>query len=382
MKLYEMIDRFSIKIPDQAIDDLKMRLQRTRWTDEIVNSGWKYGADLSYTKELINYWLNTFDWRNTEKEINSYPNYIADIDGIKVHFLHVKSERKNAVPLLITHGWPGSFLEMMKIIPILSRSRVVFDLIIPSIPGFGFSQKINTPGCNLWFIAELWSKLIKELGYKKVVAQGGDFGAAICTALALKHSEIIMGLHLNYIPGSYLPYLTRSEKFSEEEDLYLKSSDEWYKNEGAYAQQHRTKPLTLAFGLNDSPVGLCAWILEKYYGWSDCSGDIESIFSKDELLSNIALYWFTESIHSSIRLYNENSKVPLHFSRNDFIQIPVGIARFHKEEPFPPRRFIERGYNVQYWKDVSPGGHFAAMEQPALFAEEVVSFTEQILRNA
>ena len=374
-----MITTFSIRVPDQAIDDLKIRLQRTRWPDEIVNSGWKYGANLSYTKELTNYWLNTFDWRNTENEINRYPNYIARIDGVDLHFLYIKSENKNAVPLFITHGWPGSFLEMMKIIPILSSSRVPFDLIIPSIPGFGFSQKINTPGCNLWFIADLWSKLIQELGYKKVIAQGGDFGAAINTALALKYPQMLFGVHLNYIPGSYLPYLASGEKLSHEEELYLKSADEWYKNEGAYAHQHRTKPLTLAYGLNDSPAGLCAWILEKYYGWSDCNGDIESVFSKNELLSNISLYLFTETIHSSIRLYNENSKVPLHFSKNDFIKVPVGIARFHKEEPFPPRRFIERGYNIQYWKDISPGGHFAAMEQPGLLADELVSFAEKII---
>ena len=377
-----MIESFSIKIPEEAIEDLKQRLSRTRWTDEILNSEWKYGASLSYVKEITNYWLNSFDWRNTENEINQYPNYIADIDGVKVHFLHIKSEKNNAVPLIITHGWPGSFLEMMKLIPILTRSKIPFDLIIPSIPGFGFSQKINTSGCNLWFIADLWNKLIKELGYEKIVAQGGDFGAAVSTALALRYPEIILGLHLNYIPGSYFPFLGSGEKLSEEENLYLKSADEWYREEGAYAHQHRTKPLTLAYGLNDSPVGLCAWILEKYYGWSDCGGDIESVFSKDELLSNISLYWFTETIHSSIRLYNENSKVPLHFSEHDVIQVPAGIARFHKEEPFPPRRFIERGYNIQYWKEISPGGHFAAMEQPALLAEEIVSFTEKLLKNS
>jgi len=377
-----MIENFSIKIPEQTIEDLKMRLRRTRWTDEILNSGWNYGADLSYVKEITDYWLNTFDWRHTENEINHYPNYLAEIDGVKVHFLHIKSEKKNAVPLIITHGWPGSFLEMMKLIPILTSSKIPFDLIIPSIPGFGFSQKINTPGCNVWLIADLWSKLVKELGYKKVVVQGGDFGAGISTALALKHSEIISGLHLNYFPGSYRPFLPAGKQLTEEENLYLKSAENWYEKEGAYAHQHRTKPLTLGYGLNDSPVGLCAWILEKFYGWSDCGGDIESVFSKDELLSNISLYWFTETIHSSIRLYNENSKVPMHFSANDFIHVPVGIARFHKEEPFPPRKFIERGYNIQHWTDISPGGHFAAMEQPSLFAGEIIAFTEKIFINA
>jgi pimeloyl-ACP methyl ester carboxylesterase len=377
-----MIERFSIEIPEQSIQDLKMRLLRTRWPDEILHAEWTYGANLSYIKSLADYWLHRFDWRNTENEINSYPNYLADIDGVRIHFLHIKSRDKKAVPLIITHGWPGSFLEMMKLIPILTGSSTLsFDLIIPSIPGFGFSQKINVPGGNLWYIAGLWNKLIKELGYSKVIVQGGDFGAGISTALAIRHPEIVAGLHLNYIPGSYLPYLAAGEQLSEEETLYLQSAEEWFKKEGAYAHQHRTKPLTLAYGLNDSPAGLCAWIIEKFYGWSDCHGNIESVFSKDELLSNISLYWFTETIHSSVRLYYENMKEPMHFLKNDFVNVPVGIARFHKEEPFPPRRYIERGYNVQYWTDISRGGHFAAMEQPALLAEEIILFTDIILKK-
>ena len=377
-----MIESFSVNISEQAIQDLKSRLIQTRWTDEILNSEWKYGTKLSYIRELTEYWLNEFDWKGTEDDINSYPNYIAGIDGIKIHFLHIRSKKKNPIPLILTHGWPGSFLEMTKLTTSLTNHPALsFDIIIPSIPGFGFSQKINTPGCNLWFIADLWSKLIKELGYEKVIAQGGDFGAGVSTALALKHPEKILGLHLNYIPGSYAPFLPSGEVFSEEENLFFKTADEWYNTEGAYAHQHRTKPLTLAYGLNDSPVGLCAWLIEKFYSWSDCHGDIENLFTKDELLSHISLYWFTQTIHSSIRLYNENSKAPLHFKENDFINIPVGIARFHKEEPFPPRRFIERGYNVRHWTDIPKGGHFAAMEQPDLLAQDIIKFTEKVLTN-
>ena len=374
-----MIENFSVRIPEQALEDLKTRLARTRWPDEIKNSDWEFGASLAYVKELTDYWLNQFSWRETEKEINQYPNYIANIDGIKIHFIQVKAGRRNAVPILITHGWPGSFLEILKLVPLLSNGRVPFDLIIPSIPGFGFSQKINSPGCNLWFIADIWSKLIRQMGYQKVLLQGGDFGAAISTGLALKHPDLLSGLLLNYIPGSYQPFLAAGDTLTEEEKLYLESAEDWHKREGAYSHQQRTKPLSLAYGLNDSPVGLCAWILEKFYGWSDCHGDIETVFSKSELLSNISLYWFTETIHSSIRLYNENMKVPLNFSENEFVRVPVGIARFHKEEPFPPRRFIERGYNIQHWTEISPGGHFAAMEQPHLLAEEIIRFTEKIL---
>jgi pimeloyl-ACP methyl ester carboxylesterase len=377
-----MIKAFTVKISEQAIEDLNARLIQTRWTDEVLDSEWYYGAKLSYIKELTAYWLKEFDWKKTEDEINSFPNYIAEIDGIKIHFLHIRSEKKGSVPLIITHGWPGSFLEMVKLIPFFTNHpELSFDIIIPSIPGFGFSQIINTPGCNLWFIADLWSKLIRELGYEKVVVQGGDFGAGVSTALAIKLPELILGLHLNYIHSSYFPFLSAGEVFSKEENVYFKAADDWYKSEGSYAHQHRTKPLTLAYGLNDSPVGLCAWIIEKFYGWSDCDGDIENRFTKDELLSNISLYWFTQTIHSSIRLYNESSKAPLHFKENDFIDVPVGIARFHKEEPFPPRRFIERGYNIRHWTDIPKGGHFAAMEQPGLLAQDIMHFTEMVLKN-
>jgi pimeloyl-ACP methyl ester carboxylesterase len=374
-----MITEFKCQISQPVVEDLKFRISQTRWTDEIKGSGWQYGANLSYIKELAEYWLDKFDWRKAEDKINQYPNYIAEIDGIKIHFLHIKGKGKISVPLIITHGWPGSFMEMSKLIdPLTTDPEFSFDLIIPSIPGFGFSQKINTPGCNLWFVSDLWSKLIKKLGYEKVLAQGGDFGAGISTALALKHPENMLGLHLNYIPGSYFPFLSQGEKLSEEEIQFQKSTENWYATEGAYSHQHRTKPLTLGYALNDSPVGLCAWIVEKFYGWSDCNGNIESVFTKDELLSNVSLYWFTETIHSSIRLYNENSRAPLHFLKNDFIDIPVGIARFHKEEPFPPRKFIERGYNIQHWTDIPTGGHFAAMEKPVLLANDIIQFAKNL----
>src|SRR5688572_25665741 len=203
-----MISEFKCQIPQAGIDDLKLRLQQTRWTDEIKDSGWQYGANLSYMKELVDYWLKEFDWRETENEINHYPNYIAEIEGTKIHFLHVKDNGKRSIPLIITHGWPGSFLEMNKlIIPLTTHPELSFDLIIPSIPGFGFSQKIDSPGCDLWFIAGLWSKLIRELGYEKVLVQGGDFGSGISAALALKHPEDVLGLHLNYIQSSYFPFL-------------------------------------------------------------------------------------------------------------------------------------------------------------------------------
>jgi pimeloyl-ACP methyl ester carboxylesterase len=377
--LTKVIHPFIANIPQSILDDLKSRIRNTRWPDEITGSGWTYGASLSYTKELTNHWLNEFDWREIENEINSYPNYIADINGYKIHFIHIKGIGKKSVPLVISHGWPGSFLEMMKLIPLLTTDpEFSFDLVIPSLPGFGFSGRINKPGCNLWFMASLWHRLMKELGYGKFGAQGGDFGAGVSTALALKFPQDLTGLHLNYIPGSYLPYLNEKESLTNEEIQFRKSADDWFQREGAYAHQHRTKPLSLAYGLNDSPVGLCAWLLEKFCSWSDCKGNVENVFTKNELLANTTLYWVTGTIHSSIRLYNENIEAPLHFSKEDFVSAPVGIARFPREEPFPPRSYIERGYQVRHWSEMPAGGHFAAMEQPRLLADDIIKFFKTI----
>lgn len=375
-----MVTPFTANISQDILDDLKLRIKNTRFPDEIIDSEWKYGAALSYIKELADYWQNDFDWRNIEKEINSYPNFFAEIDGYKIHFLHIKGKGKKSIPLIMTHGWPGSFLEMMKVIPLLTNnSEISFDLVIPSMLGYGFSQKINLPGCNSSLMCELWFKLMQELGYEKFGAQGGDFGASISTKLALKYPSNITGLHLNYIPGSYKPYLMEDENLTPEEIIFEKDADNWSLSEGAYRLQQATKPLTLAYGLNDSPIGLCSWIIEKYHGWADCNENIESIFKKDELLANITLYWVTETIHSSIRLYSENAKIPMHFTKDEYVKIPVGISRFPKEEPFPPRRYIKRGFNIQHWTEMPAGGHFASMEQPELLANDIVTFFRKII---
>ena len=374
-----MIKKIKIEIDQPFLDVLKSKLKLTRWPDEIENSGWTYGASLSYMKELTDYWVNYFDWRKTESEINKYGNYIAQIDGYNIHFLHIKGKGEKPVPIILTHGWPSSFLEMLKIIPLLTENEnMSFDLIIPSMMGYGFSQKIIQPGCNVTFMADLWHKLMTELGYEKYGVHGGDFGSGVSTALAMKYPENVTGLHLNYIPGNYVPVLEENEEFTKEESDYLDAEEEWYSREGGYSLEQNTKPLTLAYGLNDSPVGLCAWIVEKMYGWAECNGYIGSVFSKDELLSNVTLYWITETIHSSIRLYNENSKNPLIIGKESYIKIPVGIAHFRYESPFPPRNFIERGFNIQHWSDFPSGGHFPAIEKPELLAEDIRTFFSKI----
>jgi pimeloyl-ACP methyl ester carboxylesterase len=375
-----MIQSFKADISQQVLDDLKTRIKNTRWTDEIIGSGWNYGTNLSYMKELAEYWLSEFDWRKIENEINTYANYIADIDGYKIHFLHIKGQGRKSIPLILTHGWPGSFLEMMKLIPLLTTDpELSFDLVIPSMMGYGFSQRLNVHGCNSRLMSELWYKLMKELGYEKFGAQGGDFGAGVSTMLALKYPRHVTGLHLNYIPGSYTPYVAEGETLTPEEIQFEKNANDWYLREGAYSHQHSTKALTLAYGLNDSPIGLCSWIVEKFYGWADCKGNIENVFTKDELLANVTLYWVTQTIHSSIRLYNENTQCRLHFSKDDFVKVPVGIAKFPLEEPFPPRKYIERGFNILHWSDMPAGGHFAAMEQPELLAKDITQFFRELV---
>lgn len=370
---------FTVNIPQTVLDDLKTRIRNTRWPDAMDGSGWTFGASLNYMKELAVYWSEKFDWRKTEHAINSYPNFIAEIDGYKIHFLHIKGKGKKAFPLIITHGWPGSFLEMMKLIPLLTENKdFSFDLVIPSMMGYGFSQKITTPGNHVVFMADLWLKLMRQLGYDKFGAQGGDFGAGVSTALAMRYPSHVAGLHLNYIPGNYYPYLPEGEQWTPEETQFDKDDEDWYLREGAYSHQHKTKPLTLAYGLHDSPIGMAAWIVEKLYGWADCKSNIENVFTKDELLSHVTLYWVTETLHSSIRLYYENSKAPMRFGKNDFIHVSVGIARFPLEEPFPPRKFIERGFNIQRWTDMPAGGHFAAIEQPKLLADDLIDFFKSI----
>lgn len=375
-----MIKPFLANISEEILDDLKARIKNTRWTDEITDSNWNYGSSLSFMKELSHYWQNNFDWRKVEAEINSFPNFIADIDGFEIHFIHIRGKGKKSIPLIITHGWPGSFLEMLKLIPLLTEDKdVSFDLVIPSIIGFGYSGASYVEGCNSAFVANLWHKLMQELGYKQYGAQGGDIGSGISTWLSLKYPENVIGLHLNYISGSYKPFSKEGEQPTTEVIAFQEFAQGWASKEGAYSYIQSTKPLTLAYGLNDSPVGLCAWIIEKFNTWSDNDGDINTVFSNDELLANVTLYWVTGTIHSSIRMYNENSKHPLRFGENDYVKVPVGFAKFPKELPTPPFTYIEKSFNITHWTEMPSGGHFAAMEQPKLLANDIKKFFESLI---
>ncbi|MFC6100471.1 epoxide hydrolase family protein [Olivibacter domesticus] len=370
-----MIKEFEVKIADEVLIDLQRRLENSRWIADDKTMDWQYGTNISYLKELVDYWKNTFSWRNVEDKINSFPNYMADIDGFQIHFIHIKSKAKRSIPLIITHGWPGSFLEMLHLIPMLTEDEVFsFDLVIPSLPGFGFSSLSTPHGCSSRTVASLWKKLMNELGYHRFAVQGGDIGAGVSSYIGLLYPEHVIGIHLNYIPGSYKPYIDLEKSELEEIVIYRKDAAEWYSREGAYSFLQSTKPATPAYGLNDSPLGLCAWILEKFMSWSDNDSDIEHVFSKDELLANITLYWVSQSIYTSFCIYNENSKEPFHLKKGEFISPPLCFAKFPKELPTPPHALVGKGYNIKEWVEMPRGGHFAALEQPTLLAESIKSF--------
>ena len=376
------IEPFQVAVPEAVLDDLRQRLERTRWPDEIPAAGWDYGFNLAYLKELTDYWRTRFDWRAQEQRINSFPHFRATVDGARIHFIHARGRGPDPLPLVLTHGWPGSFLEMLDILPLLTDpaahggdARDSFDVIVPSIPGFGFSDRPAAPGMDTFRVADLWLGLMDALGYRRFGLQGGDFGANVSSRLAFLHPERVIGLHLNYIPGSYRPYLgPGSPPLTPAEQKSLQDDDAWYDADGAYAHVQRTRPQTLAVAIHDSPAGLCAWLVEKYREWADCGGEVERRFSKDELLAHVTLYWVTETFHASTRLYLESPKRPLHFGPGERITVPVGIARFPLEAPFPPREWVERAYNIVRWSELPRGGHFAALEEPQLLAEDIRAF--------
>jgi pimeloyl-ACP methyl ester carboxylesterase len=376
------IEEFTINVPDTVLVDLARRLDATRWPDELKDVGWEYGSNLAYMKSLAGYWRNGYNWRQQEAALNALPQYRIALDGFHIHFVHVHGKGPAPLPLVITHGWPGSFVEMVKLIPMLTdpvahdgRAEDAFDVIVPSLPGYGFSDRPRERGMDPSKIAALWVRLMDELGYQRFAAQGGDWGSAVSTALGLDHAERIIGIHLNYIAGRFLLGGTLDQRQDDEmANTYLSELRAWWDSEGGYSHVHATKPQTLSYGLNDSPVALAAWIVEKFRTWSDCAGDVESVFTRDELLTNVMIYWVTETIHSSTRLYYETRMRPLRLSPANRVNPPVGFAVFPKEIPIPPRALAERGFNIARWTVMPKGGHFAAIEQPQLLAYDIREF--------
>ena len=372
---------FRVDIKEDVLTDLRERLKRTRWPDEIPGSGWDYGSNLTYVKELVDYWIEEFDWRKQEEVINGYSQFIDEVDGLDVHYIHERGKGPDPLPLLLIHGWPGSIVEFLDFIPLLTDpaahggdERDSFDVVAPSLPGYGFSEKPSVPGMGVNGMADVFAKLMSQIGYEGYVAQGGDWGASISSRLGFSHSDKVKAIHINMILGGS-PYLgPGSRPLSDAEKQYLREIEQWERDEGAYGHIQGTKPQTLAYGLNDSPAGLAAWIVEKWRSWSDCGGDIESVYTKDKILTNITLYWVTETINASTRIYYETRKDRWRLSQGEGIGVPTAVAVFPEELDRPVKEWAERTYNVQRWTEFPKGGHFAAMEEPQALAEDMREF--------
>ena len=378
------VQPYRVEIPEAVVDDLRERLAQTRWSDEIPGSGWDYGTNLAYLKELVEHWRTTFNWRAQEALINSFANYRTTVDGLGIHFIHQPGQGPNPLPIILTHGWPGSFFEMYKMIPLLTDPGAhgadpndSFHVVVPSMPGYGFSDRPAQRGLAVHKVADLWSELMTAgLGYQRFAAHGGDWGASVTARLGYGYPEQLVGIHVTSVAGSApSPHLAPGARpLSEAERSLLEQREQWRHAEGGYGHIQGTKPQTLSYGLNDSPAGLAAWIVEKYRTWSDCDGDVERRFTKDELLTTITIYWVTQTIGSSTRLYYESQHDPWSIPAGESIRVPCAVASFPKEISRPPREWAERSFNLQRWTEMPAGGHFAALEEPQVLAQDIREF--------
>ena len=379
------IEPFKIQVSEAELTDLRERLARTRFPDEVPDSGWEYGTNLAYLKELVEYWRTKYDWRKHEAELNRFAQFKVNIDGLDIHYIHEPGRGPNPKPLLLSHGWPGSVAEFTQIVPLLTDPAAhgadpakSFTVIAPSLPGYGFSGHPRTRAMNIQAIAEIFHKLMTEvLGFKRYCAQGGDWGSAITSRIGEIHADSVYGIHVNLV---FVGGHTRSSgEMNDEEKVFLADMDHFRREETGYQQIQGTKPQTLAYGLNDSPAGLAAWITEKFRTWTDCGGELERRVSKDQLLTNIMIYWITQTINSSTRLYYESRHHPWRLKPGTRIETPTAIAMFPGELVRPPRHWAERIYNLKRWTEMPKGGHFAAMEEPELLAADVRTYFRDLI---
>jgi pimeloyl-ACP methyl ester carboxylesterase len=374
----EAIERFEIRVDDAVLEDLRGRLARTRFADAPDPSSWDDGVPPDYLRELVAYWHDEYDWREHERRLNDLPHFRTRIDGQPVHFVHLRAGYEEAFPLLLVHGWPGSIVEFLDVLGPLSdpehhggTAGDAFHVVAPSLPGYALSGPQRTRGWDVERIARAFIELMERLGYDRYGVQGGDWGAQIATRMGALAPERCAAIHLN------MPIASRPDdqvELTDDDEADLAAMAAFQREEAAYAHLQSTKPQTLGAALNDSPVGLLAWIVEKFRAWSDCDGDPESVFTRDQLITNVMLYWVTQTITSSMRLYRESREADLRGEAPGRIGVPTGVARFPREVLRFPRSWVERRYHVTHWTAMPRGGHFAAMEQPDLFVEDVRAF--------
>jgi len=374
----EAIERFRVEVDDSILDDLRGRLARTRFPDQIDGDGWEAGIPVKYLRELVEYWSDTYDWRTQETRLNQFDHFRTRIDGQSIHFIHSRSPHPDAFPLLITHGWPGSIVEFLDLIPRLTDPRAhggrpedAFHVVAPSLPGYGFSEAPRTRGWDVRRIAEAFISLMDRLGYTRYGAQGGDWGAQVTSRVGAFDPEHCAAIHLN-MPVGARP--VDPGELSTEEQADLADMARFQRQESGYANEQGSKPQTIGAALNDSPAGLLAWIVEKFRTWSDCDGHPENCFTREQLITNVMLYWVTQTSTSSARLYWETNQSGVLKEKLPFIGVPTGVARYPKEVLRWPRSWVEQQYNVTHWADMPRGGHFAAMEQPELFGDDLREF--------
>jgi len=378
------ITPFSIKIEAEILSDLRARIRNTRWPDRAPGTAWEQGTDLEYLRQLLAYWADGFDWHARERELNAADQFRADLDGIHIHFVHERARHGHGIPLILTHGWPSTFVELLPLVPFLTDPGAhgidgpAFDVVIPSLPGYGFSERPAQTGVNYQHVAGLWHRLMRGLGYERYGAQGGDFGAGVATFMALSNPEPMIGVHLSNL--EIAPYTGPGARpLSAAEKTYRERNEAFWLDEYGYKAIQSTKPQTLGYGLNDSPAGLAAWILEKWRSWADSRGNLDERFSRDFLLTTVTLYWVTQTITSSMRDYfdNDNRRFRVTLGPRDFVNVPTGIAVFANnfvDEGQPPREWAERLYNVRRWTPMLRGGHFAPVEEPELLARDIAAF--------
>jgi pimeloyl-ACP methyl ester carboxylesterase len=373
-------ETFALRVPDEAIADLRARLARTRFPDAAPGEPWAYGTDLAYMEELVAYWRDSFEWRAEEARLNAFAQWKLPVGGIDLHFLHVEGKGPAPCPLLLSHGWPGSVFEFLELIPRLTDPARfggdpadAFTVVAPSLPGYGLSFAPGQKRFGVEAIADCFAELMTALGYHRFAAQGGDWGAFIASRLGYAHADRLLGIHVNLLAVRRDPKLVTDP--SPEERVFLDELAIFLKEETGYQWIQGTRPQTLAFGLTDSPAGLAAWIAEKFRAWSDCGGTIENAIPRDRLLANISLYWFTGAIGSSFWPYYARSHGPWPIPDGKTVDVPMGYAAFPKEILRPPRSVAARMYSdIRRWTIMERGGHFAALEQPEALAREIREF--------